>query len=75
MILENGAYYAHLAPDYFKQPDEEGLADFIEGDSEWRNVPTNPCLIAEIEMDTWPVRSRRPSAADGYGAVADAERR
>lgn len=45
---ENGAYYASLAPEYFKQPDDEGFAEFIEGDGEWRDEPTNLALVAEI---------------------------
>ena len=49
--LENGAYYARLAPDYFKQPNEEGLADFLAGDGEWRDAPTNLALVAEVDGD------------------------
>jgi GNAT superfamily N-acetyltransferase len=49
IILENGAYHAELAPDYFKQPEEDGLVDFIENDSTWREQPTNLCVIAEID--------------------------
>jgi GNAT superfamily N-acetyltransferase len=49
--LENGAYYAKLAPDYFKQPDEDGLAEFLAGDSEWRDAPTNLALVAEVDGD------------------------
>jgi GNAT superfamily N-acetyltransferase len=48
MMRENGAYHAELAPDYFKQPDEEGLVDFIENDSEWRESPDNLCRVAEV---------------------------
>ena len=49
MLRENGAYHAQLAPDYFKQPDEEGLVEFVENDSEWRDSPDNLCLVADIE--------------------------
>ena len=49
--LENGAYYARLAPEYFRQPDEEGLADFLDGDGEWRDEPANLALVAEVEGD------------------------
>ena len=49
MIQENAAYYADLAPDYFKQPDEQGLVDFIENDSEWRVSPDNLCRVAEVD--------------------------
>jgi GNAT superfamily N-acetyltransferase len=49
MLRENGAYHAQLAPDYFKQPDEEGLVEFVENDSEWRESPYNLCLVADIE--------------------------
>ena len=48
MLRENSAYYAALAPDYFRQPDEEGLVDFVENDSDWRDAPENLCLVAEI---------------------------
>jgi GNAT superfamily N-acetyltransferase len=46
---ENGAYYARIAPDHYKEPDGEGMADFIEGDVEWRNLPANLALVAEID--------------------------
>ena len=49
MMRENGAYHAQLAPDYFKQPDEEGLVDFLERDTKWRDTPDNLCLVAEID--------------------------
>lgn len=48
MMRENGVYHAQLAPDYFKQPDEAGLVDFIENDAEWRDSPKNLCLVADI---------------------------
>jgi ribosomal protein S18 acetylase RimI-like enzyme len=46
--LENGAYYARIAPEHFKQPDAEGLAELIEEDSEWRESDTNLALVAEV---------------------------
>ena len=49
LILENGAYHAELAPDYFKVPDEDGLVELVESDSEWRASPDNLCRVAEIE--------------------------
>ena len=49
MILENGAYHADLAPDYFRRPDEDGLVELVESDSEWRASPDNLCRVAEIE--------------------------
>jgi GNAT superfamily N-acetyltransferase len=49
MIRENGAYHARLAPDYFKEPAERGLVDFVENDSDWRESPENLCLVAEID--------------------------
>jgi GNAT superfamily N-acetyltransferase len=49
MIRENGAYHAALAPEYFRQPDEEGLVDFVENDSDWRQSPDNLCLVADID--------------------------
>ena len=51
IIRENGAYHAQLAPDYFRQPDEEGLVDFIEADADWRDAPENFCRVAEIESE------------------------
>jgi GNAT superfamily N-acetyltransferase len=47
--LDNGAYYARIAPEHFKQPDEEGLAEFIEDDSEWRQSRENLALVAEVD--------------------------
>lgn len=46
--LENGAYHARLAPEYFKIPDEDGFVELIEGDSEWRESPTTLALVAEV---------------------------
>jgi GNAT superfamily N-acetyltransferase len=51
MMRQNGAYYAQLAPDYFREPDGEGLVDFIENDSAWRESPDNLCRVAEIDGD------------------------
>jgi len=47
--LDNGAYYARIAPEHFKQPNEEGLAEFIEDDSEWRQTEENLALVADID--------------------------
>jgi len=47
--LENGAYYARLAPWYFQKPDADGLAEFIEHDAEWRESPENLVLVAEVD--------------------------
>lgn len=44
---ENSAYYAQLAPEYFRLPDEEGLIAFIESDREWRERPDTVALVAE----------------------------
>ena len=46
--LDNGAYYARIAPEHYKQPDAEGFAELIEEDSEWRESDTNLALVAEI---------------------------
>lgn len=51
MLIENGAYHALLAPDYFKQPDPEGLVEFVENDSDWRDSPDNLCLVAEVDAE------------------------
>ena len=49
MMRENGAYYASLAPDIFRQPDADGLVEFIEGDTEWREAPENFGRVAEVD--------------------------
>ena len=46
---ENGAFYAGLAPDYFKEPDEEGFVELVENDSEWRDSSENLALVAEVD--------------------------
>jgi ribosomal protein S18 acetylase RimI-like enzyme len=46
---DSGAYYSRIAPDHFQQPDEEGLAEFMEDDSEWRKSNENLALIAEVD--------------------------
>ena len=48
MIRENGAFYAALAPDYFRQPDEAGLVEFIESDDDWRAQPEHFGRVAEV---------------------------
>jgi GNAT superfamily N-acetyltransferase len=47
--LENGAYYERIAPEYFKQPDRDGLIELIEEDSEWRASENNLALVAEVD--------------------------
>lgn len=47
--LENGAYHARIAPELFHVPDEEGLAEFIAGDEEWRSLPTSLALVADSD--------------------------
>ena len=49
IMRENGAYYADLAPDYFKRPDEAGLVDLCENDGAWRNAPENFGRVAEVD--------------------------
>ena len=49
--VDNGAYYAQLAPEDFRAPDEEGLVALVEEDGEWRQVPENLALVAEVEGD------------------------
>jgi GNAT superfamily N-acetyltransferase len=44
----NAAFYADLAPEYFKLPDEEGLLELIEKDEQWRDAPENLSLVAEV---------------------------
>ena len=47
--LDSGAYYARIAPEHFKVPDEDGLAEMMERDSEWRESDDNLSLVAEID--------------------------
>ena len=49
IIRENSGHYAVLAPDYFKQADEEGLAEFVESDNEWRAAPENFGRVADVD--------------------------
>jgi GNAT superfamily N-acetyltransferase len=46
---ENGAYYAQLAPDDFRVPDEEGFVEFIRDDDDWRARPDTISLVAEVD--------------------------
>ncbi|MFL5936423.1 MAG: GNAT family N-acetyltransferase [Gaiellaceae bacterium] len=46
---ENGAYYAHIAPDRFRVPDENGFVDFIRNDMDWRARPDTLSLVAEVD--------------------------
>jgi GNAT superfamily N-acetyltransferase len=48
MSFENSRYYTELAPDFFKRPQEEGFAEFLESDDEWRSAPENLALVAEV---------------------------
>jgi GNAT superfamily N-acetyltransferase len=48
---ENGAYYAGIAPDRFKVPDESGFVDFIRNDANWRARPDTLSLVAEVDGD------------------------
>jgi GNAT superfamily N-acetyltransferase len=45
---ENARFYAGLAPDYFRVPDDDGFVAFIENDGEWRASPANLALVAEV---------------------------
>jgi ribosomal protein S18 acetylase RimI-like enzyme len=47
--LENGAYHARIAPELYQVPEEEGLAEFIAGDEEWRSLPTSLALVADSD--------------------------
>ena len=47
--LDNGAYYAQLAPEHFRAPDEDGLVALVEEDGEWRAAPENLALVAEVK--------------------------
>jgi len=48
---ENARFYTELAPDYFKQPDEDGFVELFENDAKWRDAPENLALVAEVEGD------------------------
>jgi GNAT superfamily N-acetyltransferase len=45
---ENAAYYARLAPDLFRVPDSEGLAEFVAPTAE-DNSDTSLLLVAELD--------------------------
>jgi GNAT superfamily N-acetyltransferase len=47
--LENGVYHARIAPELFRVPAEEGLAEFIAEDEEWRSLPTSLALVADAD--------------------------
>ena len=46
---ENSAFYAELAPEHFRIPDEDGLAELIENDRDWREGAETLALVAEDE--------------------------
>ncbi len=46
---ENARFYAGLAPDLFRLPDEEGFVELIEGDGGWRDAAENLALVAEVD--------------------------
>jgi GNAT superfamily N-acetyltransferase len=46
---ENARYYAELAPEYFKVPDEDGFIELVENDGTWRDAPENLSLVAEVD--------------------------
>ena len=48
LIRENAAFHVELAPDYFRHPDEDGLVELVETDSEWRASPDHLALVAEV---------------------------
>jgi GNAT superfamily N-acetyltransferase len=46
---ENGAYYASIAPEHFRIPDEQGFVEFIRNDHEWRARADTIALVAEVD--------------------------
>ena len=46
---DNAGFYAALAPDYFRIPDDEGFIELVENDGEWRDAPENLALVAEVD--------------------------
>ena len=48
MALENSSYYVRLAPDDFRIPDEDGLADFIDSGAE-SVAEDEIALVAEVD--------------------------
>ncbi len=46
---ENSAYYARLAPELYRVPDEGAAVELIAGDEEWRSRPTSLALVAEVD--------------------------
>ena len=49
MSRENARYYAHLAPEHFRTPDEDGHVALIEDDGDWRAAAENLALVAEVD--------------------------
>ena len=47
--LQNGRYHARIGPELYRVPDEEGLAEFIAADEEWRSLPTSLALVADAD--------------------------
>ena len=46
--LENAAFYVQLAPEHFRVPDEDGLAEFMEPAPD-ANTETTLALVAEVD--------------------------
>jgi GNAT superfamily N-acetyltransferase len=46
---DNARFYAKLAPDYFKVPDDDGFVELIQRDGGWRDAPENLALVAEVD--------------------------
>jgi ribosomal protein S18 acetylase RimI-like enzyme len=46
---ENGEYYARLAPELYRVPEEEAAIELIANDDEWRSLPTSLALVADAE--------------------------
>jgi GNAT superfamily N-acetyltransferase len=51
IIREGARFYAELAPEYFRLPDEEGFIELIDNDSHWRDAPDNLALVAEVNRE------------------------
>jgi len=67
---ENASFYARLAPELFRVPEEYGLVEFIAADSDWRADPANLALVAEVDGEVAGFITLRLNSADeGEGAL------
>jgi GNAT superfamily N-acetyltransferase len=49
LSLQSSSYYAALAPELFAPAEEDGFAEWLAADSDWRALPTSLALVAEVD--------------------------